>query len=453
MELFQGHNTSDNNSHYQPSESYDDELLEVEEIPKPQEVPDLQKRISEVKLDNQSPSRQEPAPQQHQQPQKVPVPQIIQPPALVNPVETQPRTASMPSSPQMLPSPKLAEHRLKSTAIVLQMLTRVSQEQAEALLDILSATEEGRYGVDLQKNTALIHAVSKGFYRLIPALANGRTVDTPNAHQQTPLSIAIDGDDKAMLAELMKCGVNLNVGQGALLHAIKKNCMGCAYLIVSSPLNNLSLCDSSGNTALILSAAKGLESFIQTMFRFMPSSMINHRNSRGETALFTAARHDAVNALVLLLRHGVADPNIPDESGTSPLMIAIEFGPRCAEILLQVPSVDPNARDFNNNTALTVATRRGATEITRKLYERGVQPVSFPPAFSNAGSSFMNPGQDYFPGLSALPGGPGMPLTQPGMPLTQPSSSFPTNSFSMQYAGTNNNNQLQTPRESNNFYF
>ncbi len=269
----------------------------------------------------------------------------------------------------------------QSVAIVIGMLRDLPVSHSEAVLDVLGAFEEGRTGSDSLKNTALLHAVSKGVVRCVPALANARTINAANEYKQTPLGIAVEADHRVMLTALLAAGADPNAAGGALLHALRNSSMQCAMLLAQAPQTDLRLCDPiTGNTALALAAEGGLTDLVRLLL-LQPAAhaTINQPNMSGETPLMLAARNGHAAALLALLQ-ARADPNALDGLRNSSLLLALlsDRGAQCVEILLQVPGIDVNAAGAGSLTPLRAAQLAGLQDVARRLVQLGAVDQAAP---------------------------------------------------------------------------
>ena len=112
--------------------------------------------------------------------------------------------------------------------------------------------------------------------------------------------------------------------------------------------------DDDGRSALILAAAGGHAQICQTL---APLCGLDARDAGGRTALSWACGRRRAQCAKALLALG-ADPDLPDEAKTSPLMFcAVRDAWDCAELLL--PFCDACASDSGGLTALDHAKMRG----------------------------------------------------------------------------------------------
>lgn len=89
--------------------------------------------------------------------------------------------------------------------------------------------------------------------------------------------------------------------------------------------------------------------------------------------LFVAIIRDDAGSLTRLLARGV-DPNTRDPNGQPALMVAIRReSPRAFELLLAQPTIDPEATNAADETALMLTLIAGDVDASRKLLARGAK--------------------------------------------------------------------------------
>jgi len=263
---------------------------------------------------------------------------------------------------------------LKSVPVVLQLLGRRSKldgASSEALLELLVTARESQMCVDVEGNSALHHAAWHGVLKLVPILANSAQINRQNASGKTPVMLAVERENPAMLETLLQYGADLNVGEGALLAAIKANSLQCAFLLARSPAVDLSLFDENGNSALAVASERGFEDLVRELSRH--TTMLHLRNKNGETPLAMAAKNGNVPVMIALLQ-ARAKVDVFDNAGRSILMLAIaNANPQCVLYILQYLNLDVHTRDQMGNTPLSLARSRGEAfrDIEKLLVEKG----------------------------------------------------------------------------------
>ena len=95
------------------------------------------------------------------------------------------------------------------------------------------------------------------------------------------------------------------------------------------------------------------------------------KSDEGRTALISAAARGDLEVVNVLVMHG-ADVNVRDNKGFTALFHAIEARyDEVANLLLNHPKLDPNARGLNGVTALISYTWRERRDAVQKLLDRG----------------------------------------------------------------------------------
>lgn len=88
---------------------------------------------------------------------------------------------------------------------------------------------------------------------------------------------------------------------------------------------------------------------------------------------FQATSRDDAAAVHALIQRGI-DPNSRDPQGQTALHVALRGGAfHAAEALLAEPTLDVNAVNASDETALMIAALKGQAEWSRRLLERGAQ--------------------------------------------------------------------------------
>ena len=87
--------------------------------------------------------------------------------------------------------------------------------------------------------------------------------------------------------------------------------------------------------------------------------------------VFTAVKRDNAGAVADAVRRG-ADPNARDAQGQTPLTLALRYeNAKAAEALLAAPGVQVDAANSVGETPLMLAALRGRLDLMRRLIERG----------------------------------------------------------------------------------
>ncbi|GBG25055.1 Zinc finger CCCH domain-containing protein 50 [Hondaea fermentalgiana] len=123
-----------------------------------------------------------------------------------------------------------------STTRVLQLISPMQgldESMRAAILDVLASSNMGAQVTDAEGNSALSYAIEMGMVDLIPALASVQTVNLRNLAGQTPLLLALRGDNLHALKALLQAGASVNEGTGLLHKAIQFKAMQCSSYLAS----------------------------------------------------------------------------------------------------------------------------------------------------------------------------------------------------------------------------
>jgi ankyrin repeat protein len=252
---------------------------------------------------------------------------------------------------------------------------------------------------DAAGNTALMHAAYAGTLSTMEALVEaGADVNATNQRKATALHWAVPEVSKMKLLLLKGADVNPRTVEGRTpLYAAAQLPTGTAAMKVLLELGaDVEARTIVGNTPLFAAASGGTENVRLLLDKhanvnaaslsgttpLMGSSDgkvaallvsggadVSLRSKRGETALADAARRGDLEAARLLLDKG-ADVNAVDYRGYTPLILAAQFDRDSPELvrLLLTRGADIHAV-AEGHTALTIAERRGETELVRLLRE------------------------------------------------------------------------------------
>ena len=200
--------------------------------------------------------------------------------------------------------------------------------------------------------TALHWAV---FWKDVPTakalIEAGASVDVSNEYQVTPLSIACENGEPALVSLLLKSGADAKQempgGQTMLMTATRSGSPDVAFSLINAGVD------------------------------------VNAKERRGQTALMWAAAAGNVDAVRVLLDHG-ADPNIAVKSGFTALLFAARDGHWPVIERLLKANVDINAVLMPDKTferaprkgmsALLLAVESGHFELAIRLVDAGADP-------------------------------------------------------------------------------
>jgi ankyrin repeat protein len=219
--------------------------------------------------------------------------------------------------------------------------------------------------------TALLWAVTDaGAVRLL--LEHGADPNIRSIEGRTPLYLAsTEPAGVDIVKMLLDKGADPNgkdlTGRTPLMAAASAgNTEAMRLLIAKGAKVNASM--GSGSTAIINAAASRNLSAVQ--FLIEQGADVNSRTKRGGTALDIAASWGSVEIVKLLLAKG-ARVDTQDDRGYTPLMYAAYSEAMPVEVvrLLLAKGADRNATG-EGETAISLASKRGDTEIVRLLKEQ-----------------------------------------------------------------------------------
>ena len=246
-------------------------------------------------------------------------------------------------------------------------------------------------------STALMHAAASGTVPIMQALIDGGAdVNGKNSRAATALHWAAGDDAKVKLLLLNGAAVNAKTVEGrtplyaaatmpggaaAVRHLLEAGAdVNAATLVGTTPLFP-AVNVSAEMTRLLLdkgadvnrATLSGVTPIMFTRDAAIVQLLVAHgadvkaRSKVGETALMDAAARGDLAAAKLLVERG-ADVNAVDHRGYTPLIFAAHYDGDAIELvrLLLSRGADIHAR-AEGETALSLAARRGETEVTKIL--------------------------------------------------------------------------------------
>jgi ankyrin repeat protein/mono/diheme cytochrome c family protein len=246
-------------------------------------------------------------------------------------------------------------------------------------------------------STALMHAAASGTVAIMQALVDaGADVNAKNSRAATALHWAAADDAKVKLLLLNGAAVNAKTVEGrtplyaaatmpggaaSIRHLLEAGADVNAATLVGATALFPAVNASAEATKLLLD--KGADPNRATLSGVTPimftldaavvellvarGADVRARSKVGETALMDAAARGDLAAATLLVERG-ADVNAVDHRGYTPLIFAAHYDRDAVELvrLLLSRGADINAR-AEGETALSLAARRGETEVTKIL--------------------------------------------------------------------------------------
>jgi uncharacterized protein len=155
--------------------------------------------------------------------------------------------------------------------------------------------------------------------------------------------IAIRNDHAGTVGTLLQRGFDPNTrneqGQLGLVLAMQEGSLKAADVLLSHPAIQIDALNQAGESALMMAALKGEIAGIRTLLARGAKV-----NQPGWSALHYAASGTEASALRLLLEKG-ADVNAASPNGSTPLMMAAQYGSEDSVKLLLAAGADPKRRN------------------------------------------------------------------------------------------------------------
>lgn len=214
-------------------------------------------------------------------------------------------------------------------------------------------------------------------------------------------------DDAKGIEALVQRGFDPNTvsekGETGLTQAFKLDSYRAAKGMIALPTTNVNLANAKGETPLMMAAIKGQVDLAKALIARGADV-----NREGWTPLHYAVSapsedgSDLQMVALLLEQHAYIDAASPN--GTTPLMMAAQYGTRSAVQLLIKEGADPRLKNQQGLTASDFATRADRSEVVTWLSQAG---AAAPGAGASAGAG------------AAAAGSTAAPKPQPGAYVPQ----------------------------------
>jgi len=285
----------------------------------------------------------------------------------------------------------------ETPAAVQAFIDAIQNHDLDAVRTALAADRTLANAADAAGSTPLMHAAYAGTMSTMEVLLEaGADVNAANLRKATALHWAVHDVDKLKVLLVRGADVNARTLEGRTpLYSAAQLPGGVAAMKVLLEVGaDTEVRTIVGNTPLFAAAAGGADnvrvlvdkganvnaSSLSGTTPLMGSSdtrvvalLVSHgadvsiRSKRGESALADAARRGDLEAARLLLDKG-ADVNAVDYRGYTPLILAAQFDRDSPELVRLLLSRGADVRAVaEGHTALTIAERRGETELVRIL--------------------------------------------------------------------------------------
>jgi uncharacterized protein len=186
-----------------------------------------------------------------------------------------------------------------------------------------------------------------------------------NAGSYEDFFVALTTDRAAFVSDLLKRGFDPNTrdrkGQPGLVVAIESHSFQAARALMASPDFDINELNLNGESALMLAALKGDLPGVQ--FLVDAGAKVDQP---GWSALHYAATGPEPKVVQLLIDHG-ADLNAPSPNGTTPLMMAAQYGDVRNVYLLLDRGADASRRNQKGLGVLDFAKLSGRAPLVERL--------------------------------------------------------------------------------------
>jgi hypothetical protein len=182
---------------------------------------------------------------------------------------------------------------------------------------------------------------------------------------------AVSLDDDRTVRELLSRGFDPNStdpkGQTALYLGLREGSEKSCAVLMEHPQIRIDQANAVGETALMMAALKGRTDWVGRLLdRGARIDGANGGERPGWTALHYAASGPEAATVALLLERGArVDGRSPN--GTTPLMMAAQYGPEDSVFLLLKKGADPRLKNDLGLTAVDFATRGGRESLAGRL--------------------------------------------------------------------------------------
>jgi len=177
--------------------------------------------------------------------------------------------------------------------------------------------------------------------------------------------IAIRNDNLSILGDLLRRGFDPNTaneaGQPGLTIAMQEHSLRAAKMLLAQPGLKIDALNAAGESALMMAALKGETEGVKLLLERGATV-----NQPGWSALHYAASGPEPEIVRTLLGHG-AEVDAVSPNGTTPLMMAAQYGSEDSVKLLLARGADPSKRNQKNLNAADFAKLAGRDALAAQL--------------------------------------------------------------------------------------
>ena len=203
------------------------------------------------------------------------------------------------------------------------------------------------------------------YFKKIVYLVMAIGISSVNAGSFEDFFIAIRNDNTGILGELLQRGFDPNTadekGQPGLTMAMQERSLRAAKLLLEQPTVKVDALNQAGESALMMAALKG---------EIAGAKMLLERGARinqgGWSPLHYAAGGPEPELVRLLLERG-AHVDAESPNGTTPLMMAAQYGSEDSVKLLLDHGADPSRRNQRDLRASDFAKLAGRDSLAVRL--------------------------------------------------------------------------------------
>lgn len=178
-----------------------------------------------------------------------------------------------------------------------------------------------KYAAEANFDKYILKAAKHDFTEAFDALIDHGNRAAHDEQNRSALWFAAFNKNPAMILQLIKKGVSAkeagDTGKTPLYNAVESECQACVKMIL--PYSEIDYQSISGNTALMVGAAKGNQGIVKLLLE--AEGDVGLRNAQGNTALMSAVQSESLEVVSLLVEAG-ASVNRKNNQGWSAIDIA-----------------------------------------------------------------------------------------------------------------------------------